>query len=441
MSDLDSLTDGELLEAVRAGNKNAYGILFSRHKDVALRVARRQTPDRHLAEDAVSETFAAVLTAIHGGSGPVGVFGPYLLSSVSRTVYRMNQRSMRETPVLDSAIPEVAVPEANSVLREFDNAAAREAFKGLPARWREVLWYMEIEEMQPRNAGPLLGLSPNATVALHRRAKAGLRLAYLQQHVAASGFDDCRDLAAQIPAHVLGMLRQSRKAALERHLESCEKCGTVLLQIQDVGAFRAAILPVLAVLPLSQIFPSGGQQPPAPDVGNWRARDMMLTCFVSIMIISALVLGFAAFATTTSVGKNQTPRQSQESPASDVASTQPAAFAAQFDILSHSSNRVNATFSAQFPYGPRTTGRVIADPGSGHKINRITPGPDSGWTCAITPSGTAECRTPTISSTHLVLNIEMDRPPCPSGTPVILLLFLNDVETISQSWESPCAGS
>lgn len=151
---MNDLTDGELLEAVRAGNKHAYGVLFSRHRNAALRVASRQTPDRYLAEDAVNEAFAAVLAAIHGGSGPVGVFGPYLFSSVSRAVYRMNHRSMRETPVVDTDIPDVVIPETNPVTGEFDSAAAREAFKGLPARWREVLWYLEIEEMQPATRAP-----------------------------------------------------------------------------------------------------------------------------------------------------------------------------------------------------------------------------------------------------------------------------------------------
>ncbi|GAA4036138.1 hypothetical protein GCM10023063_21100 [Arthrobacter methylotrophus] len=440
-TDLDSLTDGELLEAVRAGNGHAYGILFGRHKDAALRVARRQTPDRHLAEDAVNEAFAAVLSAIHGGSGPVGVFGPYLLSSVTRTVYRMNHRSMRETPVLDTAFPDVAAPETHTVLSEFDNAAAREAFKALPARWREVLWYLEIEEMQPRDAGPLLGLSPNATVALHRRAKDGLRLGYLQQHVAVDGPDNCRDMASHIPAYVLGTLKQSRKAALERHLESCEKCGTVLLQIQDVAVHRAAILPALTLSPLSQICPSSERKSTDPDAPKKWNKDTLLTIFTTVMIASALVLGSFSFLAPTSAEQGQVPLKTQGPPTSDPASPQSPALEAQFDVLSHSANQVVANVKVQFPDNPTTTAHVELNPGSGHAISQITPDPANGWTCTTTANGTVDCRAPELPSSHLVLTLKMDRPPCPSGTPVSLLVSLNDVESLQQSWQSPCAGN
>lgn len=441
MTDLENLTDGELLEAVRAGDKHAYGILFSRHKDAALRVARRQTPDRHLAEDAVNEAFAAVLSAIHGGSGPVGVFGPYLFSSVTRTVYRMNRRSMREIPVLDTAFPETAVPESDTVLREFGDAAAREAFKLLPARWREVLWYLEIEEMQPRDAGPLLGLSPNATVALHRRAKEGLRLAYLQQHVAVNGPASCRDMASYIPAHVLGTLRESRKAALEKHLKDCGKCGPLLLQIKDAAALRAAILPVLAILPLSEIYPSGQQQPTDPGAKKTRNRDTVLTVFTAAMIITALVLGCVSFLAPNSAEQGEVQRNSQGIPPSDTASSPPAGLAAQFDVLSHSANQAIARVKVQLPNGPASTARVALDPGSGHTIRSITPDPANGWTCAITAGRTAECRTSAVTPSQLSLTVEMDRPPCPADTPFSLSVFLNDVESLRESWKSPCTGN
>lgn len=451
MTALESLTDGELLEAVRAGNKHAYGVLFSRHQEAALRVARRQTPDRHLAEDAVNEAFAAVLAAIQGGSGPVGVFGPYLFSSVSRAVYRMNHRSMRETPVVDADLPDVAMPETHPVLEEFDGAAAREAFKALPARWREVLWYLEIEEMQPRDASPLLGLSPNATVALHRRAKDGLRLGYLQQHVAVNGPDECREMAAHIPAHVLGTLRQSKKAALEQHLESCEKCGAVLLQIRDLGSLRAAILPVLAILPLSEFYPSGesgmyaanGQQPADPGAMWSGTKDALHMGFVAVMVISGLALGFASFGATAE--QDQASQGAQEKPTPDPAPSPQVPSnqvtpAAWFDVLSHSGNQAVASVTVRFPDASATKGRVAVDPGIGARIKQVTSDPADGWTCTITQNGAAECQTPAVQSSALALMMEMGRPACPSK-PISLVVSINDIESLRQTWDGPCASN
>jgi RNA polymerase sigma factor (sigma-70 family) len=227
---MDSLTDGELLDAFREGQQDAYGVLFNRYKDTALQVARRQTPDPHLAEDAVNEAFAAILAAIQNGSGPVGFFGPYLFSSVARRAYRMNRRSMREIPV--AGHQQTHAP--NFTVADFDTAAVRRAYRSLPQRWQQVLWHLDINAMYPREAAPMLGLSPNAVVALHRRAKDGLRLAFLKQQVNTNN-TECQHMAVHIPAYALGTLRKSLRTTLEAHFDACRACAWVNQQIQDVG--------------------------------------------------------------------------------------------------------------------------------------------------------------------------------------------------------------
>lgn len=54
------------------------------------------------------------------------------------------------------------------------------ALQSLPARWQTVLWYSEVMEQPPRRIAPLMGITPNAVSALLRRAKTGLRTAYLK---------------------------------------------------------------------------------------------------------------------------------------------------------------------------------------------------------------------------------------------------------------------
>ncbi len=53
----------------------------------------------------------------------------------------------------------------------------------LPQRWQQVLWYTEIERRPLAQVGSLLGLTPNEVAALAHRARAGLRRAYLAEHV------------------------------------------------------------------------------------------------------------------------------------------------------------------------------------------------------------------------------------------------------------------
>ncbi|MFE4198083.1 RNA polymerase sigma factor [Paenarthrobacter sp. NPDC056912] len=173
------LSDGELLEMARDGHTEAYGLLFTRHAPAAHRVARRRTRDHQLAQDAVHEAFTTILAAIKAGGGPVGTFTAYLFVSVTRQIQRQSRHQSRETLLpefTDTAATEEDFTEDTSLAPSLLGA-----FGSLPERWQQVLWHMDISGMPAKEAAPLFGLSPNAVIALHRRAKAGLRKA-LEQH-------------------------------------------------------------------------------------------------------------------------------------------------------------------------------------------------------------------------------------------------------------------
>lgn len=182
-------TDEHLLDAVRDGNIDAFGVLYRRHKQLALGTARRLLWDKTLAEDAVQEAFACVLKAIGGGAGPRGVFTPYLVSAVSRIVYRLNAKALKESMTLDSHLLDafedgcpgpgwMAVDTLTNIIDELDRNHVHTVLDSLPRRWRHVLWCLHVEDMKPSDLAPLLEISPNAVVALHKRAKTGLAKAY-----------------------------------------------------------------------------------------------------------------------------------------------------------------------------------------------------------------------------------------------------------------------
>lgn len=434
---LENLTDGELLEAVRAGDSSAYGLLFERHKAAALRVARRNTPDRYLAEDAVNEAFASVLATIKRGSGPVDVFGPYLISSVARAVYRMNGRSMKETPVMETEVLDEIVPDPTGTIADFDNVAAREAFKALPDRWREVLWYLEIEEMQPREVGPLLGLSPNATVALHRRAKKGLRLGYLQQHLQDTGPAECRKMAADIPAYVLGRLRASRAEALEEHLETCSNCRSVLLQIRDVGNLRIAILPLLALTPIGQIYSNGNAsilEPPSDSTsissGSGAIGKVIVAATAGVV---AVVIGLVLFL----------PRQDGstgaqvEAPASNqFQNTAKPEY--RLSILNNVDNTITATLSAKLPVNNYDHPISLVTSGV---LKSVSPASGSSWKCAITANNAATCSSEQPGADESTFDVVVGTVACDESPSQISVMSADAPSREEWTAKLPCVAS
>ncbi|PSS43145.1 hypothetical protein C6401_13960 [Arthrobacter woluwensis] len=232
--------DSELLTLARAGDMDAFGALFAKHRDTAYRLAYALTQDHGAAEDAVNETFASVLSALKSGRGPQGVFLPYLLSSVSRTVWRSSRRKRREVPSDDISPLEEAPDASDRVLLAFENESARRALLALPDRWRMIIWYLDVEDLSPRDIAPTLGLSANATVALHRRAKTALRAAYLAEHLGKQGHQDCQFTIGYVPAYLTGTLTHRKKTWFHEHLKTCPHCRRAFAEILDSGVFRVA---------------------------------------------------------------------------------------------------------------------------------------------------------------------------------------------------------
>lgn len=60
----DASTDGELLERTRAGNREAFGVLYERRNELVLAFLLKRTRNPEVAMDLMAETFAAALVAL-----------------------------------------------------------------------------------------------------------------------------------------------------------------------------------------------------------------------------------------------------------------------------------------------------------------------------------------------------------------------------------------
>ncbi|HZP15591.1 MAG TPA: hypothetical protein VFA96_07200, partial [Nocardioides sp.] len=73
LSEDEQRSDEELIEKVRDGNTDAYRVLWSRHFQAGVAVARSYT-SRVDPEDVASEAFARTMEAIGRGKGPQVAF-------------------------------------------------------------------------------------------------------------------------------------------------------------------------------------------------------------------------------------------------------------------------------------------------------------------------------------------------------------------------------
>ncbi|WP_285036864.1 sigma-70 family RNA polymerase sigma factor [Plantibacter sp. ME-Dv--P-095] len=234
-------SDAELIDGTRAGSQDAYGELWRRHANAGRTVARSITSSLD-PDDLVSESFARIYQAVGRGKGPTGAFRPYLFTTIRNTAAAWG-RSRRETSL--DTLDSFEDPDTNeaSSMEALDRSLSARAFRSLPTRWQEVLWYTEIEGMTPAEVAPLLGMKPNSVSALAYRAREGLREAWIQAHLQA--VDDDSEHAftiSRLGSYARGNLSARDTAKVEAHLDACQRCTIVAAEAKDVGSRMALVL-------------------------------------------------------------------------------------------------------------------------------------------------------------------------------------------------------
>ncbi|WP_345751568.1 sigma-70 family RNA polymerase sigma factor [Microbacterium rhizophilus] len=237
----EAAPDADLVLRSRSGDTGAFGELWRRHYRSGVVVARAVSSTID-PDDLVQEAYVRIFQAIRRGGGPSGSFRAYLFTAIRNTAAAWG-RASRDTAIdeLDTlADPETTDEAADSAV---DRDLTHTAFRSLPTRWQEVLWYTEIEQRGPAQIAPLLGMTPVAVAQLSSRAREGLREAWIQAHLNASvEGSECRWAIEHLGAHTRGNLGARNQSRLDAHLADCTRCTTVAGEAQEVGSRLALVL-------------------------------------------------------------------------------------------------------------------------------------------------------------------------------------------------------
>lgn len=245
------LSDQDLLAAVRAGDMEAYGDLFARHRAKAARYARRFVrPPGH--EDVVSAAYLAVLEAVRGGRGPaVGAFRPYLLAAIRSAAAQEAQRETKYRVSADLSELDDVEPFDDPVLTQLDTSLITQAYASLTPDYQTVLWHTAVEQEPPRVVAAVLGGTSRQAAALAFRARQELARAYLQLHAADATDERCRFTVERLSAWVRGTLGTRDREVVGSHLDGCERCRVLAAELADVNrSLRAALWPVWFAAPV-----------------------------------------------------------------------------------------------------------------------------------------------------------------------------------------------
>lgn len=239
--DTASRSDGELVELARRGERAAYAELWRRHASAGIAVARSHSPSLD-AEDLVAEAFSRIFATILAGGGPQEAFRPYLFTTIRNTAAGWG-KGRRELPVEDAEAIEDPRFSADTAELAIDGSLAVEAYRRLPVAWQEALWYAEVEGLAPRELAPLLGLSPNAAAALAYRAREGLRLAWIEVHIARTPEgSECRWTVERLAPYLRGKVTKRARARIEEHVAGCTDCAEALADAREAGSRLGFVL-------------------------------------------------------------------------------------------------------------------------------------------------------------------------------------------------------
>ena len=262
----NELSDSVLCARIRRhrpdspAGRAAFGELYARHQLPALHFALRLNRDRSRAEDAVAEAFAKIWRAWGQGGGPDESFKPYLMAAVRSESYRRTATTRATTTVEPDVLAFLADSEPGDHAAEVaERDQLGRAFKALPDTWQKALTLIDIDGTPTAEAAEAMGLSPNSFSSLLRRAREGLRVAYLQEHVEPSP-PECAEHSSELARFVRHQLSPKRSEALEAHLAQCSHCRGQSFRLRSLNTtFQAWITPAALAAALIEIghFPEG----------------------------------------------------------------------------------------------------------------------------------------------------------------------------------------
>lgn len=228
--------DGELVEAVRAGDTAAFSELYRAHAGAVHRVAAAMLNDPAAAGDVVQEAFVRALEQISSLRDPER-FRPWLLSIARHCAVDFLRQRQRAGSLADVDAEhlrdQAGGPDAVAELSELAGLLKR-SMVALSTRDATAVFLVSQLGYAPAEVAKVLGVSVGAAKVVVHRARRRLRDALMMEVLVRRQAGGCAVLQDRVEA--------GDAAGAGRHLRACGECAAAAkdeLQLFDAGGSRA----------------------------------------------------------------------------------------------------------------------------------------------------------------------------------------------------------
>lgn len=164
--------DSELLKRFRAGDREAFTLVYRAHQTAIFRFALLMTGDRSKAADVTQDVFIWLINHAGNFDPARGALGPFLAGVARKFLQRRRGEEFRWTQ-----LDERALASENTDPREEDPDAAsdaeglRRAILALPEKYREVVVRCDLEEKSYEEAAAVIGCAVGTVRSRLHRAR------------------------------------------------------------------------------------------------------------------------------------------------------------------------------------------------------------------------------------------------------------------------------
>lgn len=228
--------DHRLLEAARAGDKEALTRLLERHQEQVYRFSMKMCRDPEDAKDVLQDTLLAMARGVRDFRGASSI--STWLYTIARGFCIKKRRRSKFAPVEERSLDADAAPEASRVAdpakgphealaaRQVERAI-EQAIAALDPKLREALILRDVEGLTAPEVAEVLGIRVQAVKSRLHRARLAVRAhvaPLLGIPAAAATPGTCPDVLTLYSQHIEDEISPAVCASMERHVEGCPRC-------------------------------------------------------------------------------------------------------------------------------------------------------------------------------------------------------------------------